>query len=207
MAYEWDPDHPDRLRLNGLSTHDEILAVCESSFTGKENFTDRVDIMKAWYRFAYPDHKAGHDTFQCIYESFCVTVLAGIFNQPLKDGPRLILEGDVATAELKNTLEGMERDGAWYSCSLLQSTLIHSQNVALLDRVIFRTQQGRIGLGPRATEPGDEIYLLGGASVPFILRPVDIQAGLHRLIGTSYIYGIMNGEFKGESGGGWVDLV
>ncbi|KAH0536097.1 hypothetical protein FGG08_007002 [Glutinoglossum americanum] len=54
------------------------------------------------------------------------------------------------------------------------------------------TDKGYIGLVPECTELGDGVYILGGVSVPFVLR--------HRekvnftLVGDAYIHGVMDGE-------------
>jgi hypothetical protein len=40
----------------------------------------------------------------------------------------------------------------------------------LRDTAMFRTQEGFLGLGPRLTQEGDEIWLPMGAYMPFIFR-------------------------------------
>jgi hypothetical protein len=46
-------------------------------------------------------------------------------------------------------------------------------NQVTKDRSLFVTEDcGYLGCGPAALEPGDEIWLLEGATVPFVLRPV-----------------------------------
>ncbi|KAH6850495.1 hypothetical protein B0I37DRAFT_371774 [Chaetomium sp. MPI-CAGE-AT-0009] len=68
--------------------------------------------------------------------------------------------------------------------------------VATEGRSLFRTRNGRIGLGPRSVgkEPGceDEIWVLGGADVPFILRREGEKR--YRVVGEAYVHGIMYGE-------------
>ncbi|KAK5657592.1 hypothetical protein OQA88_3167 [Cercophora sp. LCS_1] len=61
-------------------------------------------------------------------------------------------------------------------------------------RCMLLTEQGFAGLGPKSTSPDgvDQVWLLRGASVPFILRPVG--GNLFRVVGESYICGIMGGE-------------
>ncbi|XXH00592.1 hypothetical protein Hte_006940 [Hypoxylon texense] len=53
------------------------------------------------------------------------------------------------------------------------------------------TQKGYVGLLPEPARIGDEIWLLHGASVPFLMRKGDHG---HTLIGECYIHGIMYGE-------------
>lgn len=59
-------------------------------------------------------------------------------------------------------------------------------------RSFFMTEKGRIGVGPWVTKRGDLCTLLHGARVPFILRAR--SANSYRLVGESYIHGIMLGE-------------
>ena len=67
-------------------------------------------------------------------------------------------------------------------------------------RRIFIAEDGFIGLGPEALEPGDYICVLAGSRVLLALRPREQH---HRLVGEAYIPGMMNGEAVEEwkSGG------
>jgi hypothetical protein len=55
----------------------------------------------------------------------------------------------------------------------------------------FLTQAGYMGLGK--PKVGDEIYVLFGGNVPFVLRPV-ANTTYFSLIGDCYLHGIMDGE-------------
>ncbi|KAL8995136.1 MAG: hypothetical protein Q9169_005079 [Polycauliona sp. 2 TL-2023] len=52
---------------------------------------------------------------------------------------------------------------------------------------------GRLGLVPRATEPGDEVCVILGCSSPLILRSAE-NGGAHNVVGECYLDGIMAGE-------------
>jgi hypothetical protein len=56
----------------------------------------------------------------------------------------------------------------------------------------FGTRDGRIGLGPSILSTRDEVWLLMGAKMPFILRPHG--GDLFRIVGRSYLHGVMRGE-------------
>ncbi|CAO2650180.1 Nn.00g014720.m01.CDS01 [Neocucurbitaria sp. VM-36] len=58
----------------------------------------------------------------------------------------------------------------------------------------FTTQGGFVGLGPPNTMAGDLVYVLNGASVPFLLRRSATRTGAYRLVGECYVHGLMNGE-------------
>jgi hypothetical protein len=57
------------------------------------------------------------------------------------------------------------------------------------------TQKGYYALGPRITRPGDQCYVLHGANVPFVLRPV--SENRFKLLGEAYVHGFMEGQIKG----------
>ncbi|KAF5602219.1 heterokaryon incompatibility (het-6OR allele) [Fusarium pseudocircinatum] len=59
---------------------------------------------------------------------------------------------------------------------------------------IAKTDKGMIGLVPLLAETGDEIYVLNGGVVPFVLRKGKRLLNGFRLVGECYIHGIMNGE-------------
>ena len=66
-------------------------------------------------------------------------------------------------------------------------------DVSLKTRRLFATRGGYLGKGTQALREGDEIWLLKGAEVPFILRKV-AGTNRHRLVGHAYVHGIMYGE-------------
>jgi hypothetical protein len=60
----------------------------------------------------------------------------------------------------------------------------------------FLSHLGYVGMGPAYMRPGDVIVVLGGASIPLIVRPA--EDGNSRLMGKCYCDGIMNGESEEE---------
>jgi hypothetical protein len=57
----------------------------------------------------------------------------------------------------------------------------------------FVTDNGFLGLGPRNMQVGDIVCVLFGGSIPYILRSND-TSGVFKLVGESYVHGIMHGE-------------
>jgi hypothetical protein len=53
---------------------------------------------------------------------------------------------------------------------------------------------GGLGLGPDSVQINDEVWILAGSQVPFILRSVDGSPRRYKLIGEAYVHGIMHGE-------------
>ena len=64
-----------------------------------------------------------------------------------------------------------------------------SENVR--SRAFFTTDSRYFGFGPNCTAAGDQIFLLIGSDVPFILRPAGEK---FELISACYVHGIMYGE-------------
>jgi hypothetical protein len=73
-------------------------------------------------------------------------------------------------------------------------------------RTLFRTAEGRVGLGHVAIRAGDVVTLLWGVRSPIILRPRDHQdGGGFTFVGDAYVDGLMYGEFL-ETGPAFEDF-
>ena len=59
------------------------------------------------------------------------------------------------------------------------------------NRKFLTTTKGLIGLGPRSMQPDDLICIMSGGRVPYILRK---EGGHYRLVGESYVHGLMEGQ-------------
>ncbi|KAL2682505.1 hypothetical protein Neosp_006957 [[Neocosmospora] mangrovei] len=77
-------------------------------------------------------------------------------------------------------------------CSLGLNDYAHQLEDVARARRPFCTSRGYIGIGPSGMKPGDGVYILAGAQVPYVLRPG--TSGALRLVGEAYVDGIMNGE-------------
>jgi len=63
----------------------------------------------------------------------------------------------------------------------------------MVNRSLYRTSNGYLGLGPASAQKRDEIWLINGALVPFVMRRhVNQEALMH--VGESYMHGFMLGE-------------
>jgi hypothetical protein len=63
---------------------------------------------------------------------------------------------------------------------------------ALWRRAVFRTRDGRFGLGPRICRLDDEVWLPMGAEIPLVFRPGSV--GMFKVLGQAYLQGMMSGE-------------
>lgn len=64
---------------------------------------------------------------------------------------------------------------SWLDYSDLPQALIPTISLPTASRTYFRTQSGGHGLCYPTCRPGDQVWVLHGSSVPFVLRPVDID--------------------------------
>ncbi|VUC26011.1 unnamed protein product [Clonostachys rosea] len=71
-------------------------------------------------------------------------------------------------------------------------------------KILIVTDNVMIGLGPAEAEVSDDVYVLFGGRMPFVLRSTD--KGL-QFIGQAYIHGIMDGEIIDKAQeASWVSL-
>ncbi|RSL91392.1 hypothetical protein CEP51_000329 [Fusarium floridanum] len=66
-------------------------------------------------------------------------------------------------------------------------------NMNCIDRSLFATKEGKLGVGPVSTREGDEIWNLVGADAPLVLRPRG--DGRYTLLGEAYVHGAMFAEW------------
>lgn len=107
--------------------------------------------------------------------------------------------GDVVITEYP------EMRGANYAdykdfCSFRNDAIGNELYESLCDMVVhatfFVTESGYIGIGPPGTRIGDDIWVLFGGSVPFVLRPrsEEVTGNCYNFVGDSYVQGVMYGE-------------
>lgn len=70
---------------------------------------------------------------------------------------------------------------------------LNGLGIAAYNRAVFHTKDGHIGLGPKGCQPGDIVAILYGCYLPMVMRP-SLEEGTFRLLGVSYVDGIMDGE-------------
>ncbi|KAL8993106.1 MAG: hypothetical protein Q9169_006597 [Polycauliona sp. 2 TL-2023] len=144
---------------------------------------------------------------------FCKTLSAGLLGSVLAAGLHMLSQGsDNSRAKYESQAHS---DAAAYltlvqtNLSTLSATEIASLNEAALSgslarfgrssqifshgRRVYLTQNGFLGIGPKVMEKGDEVCVLFGGRVPFILRRMHDH---HVFIGETYIHddGIMWGK-------------
>jgi hypothetical protein len=59
---------------------------------------------------------------------------------------------------------------------------------------MFVTEGNRLGIGPQSLHENDQVWVLSGANVPFILRRPSESSANFRIIGEAFVLGVMHGE-------------
>lgn len=84
------------------------------------------------------------------------------------------------------------------------------------NRKMCTTTAGYLCLAPPSVLVGDEVHVLAGAKVPFLLRKSEREAAaeqdygdaqLYTLIGETYVHGLMSGEALHRDGFEWQDIL
>ncbi|KAF4960119.1 hypothetical protein FGADI_1137 [Fusarium gaditjirri] len=90
------------------------------------------------------------------------------------------------TAEGEEAGEASSTEGSFYASALMR---MHTRRA-------FMTSTGFVGVGPLDIQPGDEVCILLGGKIPYLLRAQGDEA--YTLVGEAYVHGVMHGElFKG----------
>ena len=86
---------------------------------------------------------------------------------------------------------------------VVTSAVTDGTNTTVEEFALGNEGAGLMGLGSSGTQAGDQVYLLKGGRVPFVLRPVEPESGVggdgeatakYRFIGECYVHGIMDGQ-------------
>jgi hypothetical protein len=126
----------------------------------------------------------------------------------------------------KNLLSDISREGYPHEWPRNQALMENNPGNSYfgsrcMNRTFFITERGYMGIGPLQTQHGDVVYLLGGSTVPFVLRKdidhhlptsqsVDPRAEIdnrvptmgeqhYRLVGDCFVHGVMDGQFCNEA--------
>ncbi|KLO94933.1 heterokaryon incompatibility protein (het-6OR allele) [Fusarium fujikuroi] len=117
---------------------------------------------------------------------------------------RLISEGFRAPSVVKDDQDKDPLGGKYKRPSMQRLTPLGRRKLrnfekqmrnATQGRKLFMTESGLLGLGPKTlgqSSSKDEVWILMGARVPFILH--HIEGSKYRVVGEAYVHGVMYGE-------------
>lgn len=128
------------------------------------------------------------------YNAFRSSVERGVLPSPISE---------MGTRSAQTSQSQVPRD----ETSLLASHFGEAMSNACMNRSFFVTRSGYFGLGPHFIAPGDVVAILYGLQYPAILRRRNVSGNEegggdeYVFLGTSYVYGLMNGEVLRERNG------
>ena len=188
---DWSVEHvsPGKLRMLGMEV-DTIQDVSKDAFTFTDT-TEHAEFLRQWYNFA--GGGINSLTSSLLFDDiFSTTMIAGCAEDDIDIHEATAVE----LADWKNLLTRFLQD-AFVDNKAIPPRLMACHVTAVLNRRLFRTCAGRLGVGPEALTPGDSIFIFGGGNAPFVLRRStsgNSDEQEHVLIGHVYVHGIMHGQ-------------
>ncbi|KAI1367288.1 heterokaryon incompatibility protein-domain-containing protein [Xylaria arbuscula] len=159
---------------------------------GFETYTQEVEFVNSAWSLAklvfpimdYVDKQIIRDHLQ----TFITTLLA---HDPKLDVDGLMHDaGAWLSKHLSLQFPGL--GSKWFSTTKTDTGRFHDAFVRICtEKRFFITRCGRMGIGPESMKENDEVVILFGANVPFVIRR---SGPTFTLIGECYVTGIMNGE-------------
>ena len=178
----------DFLAVDGFC-QDKIGVVSEESL---EHNTQSTAIISQWLQIAEPLIRNGALGIDGFWQTLIGDQGRHIYPAPEQYGTHFENYLAHATAR-KAGYPGVPRSQEILTVSEKANPLLQQAALGYVApyRKFFTTKKGTIGLGPRSMRPGDLVCILSGGRVPFIVR---VEGPYFRLIGESYVYGLMEGE-------------
>ncbi|KAK4546756.1 hypothetical protein LTR36_001488 [Oleoguttula mirabilis] len=174
----------------------DIIAWVGPAYELTDLVEDQLNVFDEWKKLLDLPAK-GEDSYSgggALDEAFWRTALADRFQ--LDDGARPATPDDVA--QLQRFLDDIRvRSRAQDPDAVIgQDDAMASHIIAVLDRRLFQTVHGWIGVCPKAADVGDDVFVLGDCPVPIVLRkaPPWCNKQLYIALGHCYLHGLMYGE-------------
>jgi hypothetical protein len=181
------------------------IAVDAVSWLGGHDNTNWWSIIDAMLEvqglfFGVGDHDTDYVSGGQKIDAFCRTLISDIIYESENMIFRRAGPGDWAAIR-----KWWDRFKSEKKFSKNDHKLSRSVNIATLDRSFFLTEQGYIGLGPKYTSIGDQVFALEGSNVPIVLRLAGerdvtgtegkiVRTRSFTVVGDCYCHGIIDGE-------------
>ena len=118
------------------------------------------------------------------------------------------LQINVDNLSIHHAKENIQQWGVYQEAA---DAAIRAIGAACNGRAFFVTGNKHMGLAPGISRPGDEVCILFGCPVPFIIRPLEVRKSWtdsgetmeqkhYVLVGECYVYGLMDGEALEDTG-------
>ena len=197
MASDEDSIVLQGIKVDVISAYSDKL---KSYGFGSKTYQEERDFVKAAWsllpKTSAPDRSNRAKATETLH-SFILTLTAGLNNDstPVEMGSSLYRDaGNWFAEHLDVNIAAITTIDRLKSAlpSDVDSGRFHQAFVrACTDRRFFVTEGGRMGIGPDTMKEGDNIIILFGGKVPYVLR---LSGSRHRFIGECYVPGLMNGE-------------
>jgi hypothetical protein len=123
---------------------------------------------KAWMQvadFDFEAHAAGRRTQT--NEQVWRTIVGGV-----------IVEGPETRRFNPDDMALLDTFVSWLGCGDMPHALLPTISIPTISRTYFRSQNGGHGLCYPSCRPGDQVWVLHGSPVPFVLRSVDVDTNV-----------------------------
>ncbi|PVH79337.1 HET-domain-containing protein [Cadophora sp. DSE1049] len=201
--YDSQPGHP-ALEINTLMQKcAEVLEKWEDLSGMKDNIPYRTG-ESAWDvywktfhagSYTHGDEQSTKDAFEKWYqhfrESHTLFNLGGDAVEEIENSDAGTLSKVIAGVGLVGKLSYKASKMGWNMYFSMKK--IPPSRIAAFHRVMFKTEEGHVGISSKHIKEGDAIALFQGGKLPLVIREVE-EGGSWHIVGDAYIHGIMNGE-------------
>ena len=169
-----------------IRSHDWLIEILRLSYETQKLYSDYSERLRAVIRTSCADTLPTEGSFERTGDETFLKALNILLEDTTDMVPPDIakpLQEYLARGDVRRMLEDLNEE----------SRKTDNQFVGVTpDRCPFVTTGGHLGLGCSDTRQGDVVALIGGAQVPFILRPE--RNGNFTILSEAYVDGIMDGE-------------
>ena len=175
---------PNVLRVFGVSVDrlDSIVKLYEN-ISDYKVATFQAASQKFFQRVENMTEDAVYFTGEICSEAICRTLVAGRLNKTENSFSEILQQYEEAKRHFTNPPSNQKSMNPWGNAWF----------DLVPDYAVCQTSKGYIGLVPQATNSTDEIFMLRGSNLPFVLRPIPLIPGLYRFVGGCYMHGLMEG--------------
>ncbi|KAH9821452.1 HET-domain-containing protein [Teratosphaeria destructans] len=194
-AAEGFPGFP-QVDLEVTGMHFDHIIWTSSIYTGVKQFSDRLDLLRDWQDLIHPEDVASrpYPAGGTRQDAFWRTMFADRYYD--KEEPRIVTAADIK--DLQDFVSETARDFVEFGADAVigLNEAMTSHIIAVVERRLFVTSKGYIGLCPEASRIGDEVFVLGSCPAPVVLRSTHAEGGSagHVSMGHCFVHGIMYGE-------------
>lgn len=203
FAFDWNSCGPTRVSAEVLKSVLRIEGIVVDTVKSKTDIDNSL-----WFdsrNCAFPDHPVLefwrsqassptiYPTGEASIEAYAAVLTAGLDRHANKAVEKRVDFRADFMGYIMRLLETSEQDPnvVEETASENWSMFEYRARLCSMNRSVFNTNMGYMGLGPNALLPDDIVCVLLGGIVPFVLRP---REGYYQLVGDAYVHGMMDAE-------------